>query len=227
MTGGSTHGWRKWVGIILLTFLVVSFVFFGLSYYMQSIIAGSNNIAVVAGQPIKYSEFQRALEMQRQQMPKVDKSLLPLLKQRLLTEMVMRLVMLREAQHQGFQVSDAQLQTTIHQMPMFQESGQFSRTKFEQVAAANGYSAQSLLEKLRENILVYQMQNSFMDTSFMVPALVKERYKLLYQNAILLICKLILKNICITSSRVRRLLPVIIKLISRTLCVRRVLSCNT
>ena len=179
---GSTHGWRKWVAIILLSFLVVSFVFFGLSYYMQSILSGSKNIATVAGQPISRADFQQALQIQQQQMPRVDDSLLPLIKQRVLTQMIIRLVMLHEANYQGFQVSDKQLRDMVHAMPLFQDAGNFSRAKFSQVAAANGMSDQALLDKLRDNLVVYQMQNSFLATSFVVPAIIKERYKLLYQK---------------------------------------------
>ena len=108
------HGWRKWVGIILLVFLVVSFMFFGLSYYMQSMFAGGKSLAKVAGQSISHDEFQRALQIQQRNTPSTDPSTEVYLKQRLLATMIIQRVMQNEAQQQGFRVGDSELRAAVH-----------------------------------------------------------------------------------------------------------------
>jgi peptidyl-prolyl cis-trans isomerase D len=182
MSVENMHGWRKWFGIILLVFLVVSFLFFGLSYYMQSMFAGGKNIASVAGQPITHNQFQRALQIQQQNTPQSDPNALPFLKQKLLAGMIMQRVMSFEAKNAGFTVSDAVLQKEIQTAHMFQVSGAFSRTRFEQIAEQNGMTAAQLLQKYRQSMAVYQMQSAIMAGSFIVPALVQQYYKTLFQK---------------------------------------------
>ena len=82
----NVSGWKKWVGGFILVFLLLSFVFFGIGYYMNDIVGGGgDSVAVVAGKKISRSDFAQALQYQQRQMSNIDQSLLPMLKQRLLS----------------------------------------------------------------------------------------------------------------------------------------------
>lgn len=180
-----THvtGWRKIVGILLLVLVSISFVFLGLSYYIQSMVGGGDRVATVAGQAIRVPAFQRAWQRALQENPDIAQSnQKSLMQQQVLASMMQRLLLKKVTHQARFVIPDNLLRESVQQMPVFLHNGQFSRQRFAKIAASNGESELGLLELIREDLCSQQWQQQMAGMVFTVPALADKAYQLFYQR---------------------------------------------
>lgn len=183
MTETHISGWRKIVGIILLVLVLISFVFLGVSYYIQSMVGGGDRVATVAGQAIRSSAFQQAWQRAVQQNPAIaDGNQKLMMKQQVLASMMQRLLLNKATDQAHFVVPDDVLRESVQQMPVFLQQGRFSRQRFAEIAAANGKSESGLLDLIREDLRVQLWQQEISSAVFAVPALAENAYQLFYQR---------------------------------------------
>lgn len=159
------HGWLAWfvVGLIGITF-----VFFGASYYSGGR-ATSDVKAVVNGEDITFSEFDTTYRRLKRSTTEFTASSESLLKKQALNELIYEKVMQQAGAHNGYYVSTKQAQDEIIATPDFQEGGQFSTEKFQQLLSSNLLTQSDYLSLLKTGMVNQQLRFSFIGTSFILP----------------------------------------------------------
>jgi len=116
-------------------------------------------IAIVNDEVILESEFasnmQRAVAQIRQQGAKAPEK--KVLQNQVIEQMISRTIMLRMAADQGIKVTDRQLNATITQIA---KNNGMSLAKFREVLIAQGQDYISTREKIRDDTLIRQLQES-------------------------------------------------------------------
>ena len=137
---------RRFMMLILLVLVLPSFVLIGVSGY-TNYVSGDKDLVVVGDSAVTLQEFEMARrnqleQMQRSSMGRFDPEILnnrPA-REMLLESLVDRRVLVTTANDEHFSVSDAALRQSIAQMPEFQEDGQFSAERYNQLLDAAGLS---------------------------------------------------------------------------------------
>lgn len=151
-----TH--RRWLQFILLLLIVPSFALVGVQSYTH-FIDSEPELATVAGQGIKRSEFDNAhrnqLEQFRQRMgTRFDPVLVdtPRLREELLNQMIDQRLLAQVAIDNRFSVSDETLRNYIASIPAVQDEGRFSPERYRQVLAAQGISTSAFENSMRRDL---------------------------------------------------------------------------
>lgn len=164
MLDGMRRNAQSWMVKALFAVIIVVFVF---AFGMGGMGGGDkkSTLATVNERPILIKDFEqnyrRTLETLRQQNPNVSTEDLQQMqfKQQVLAQMVNSQLLLEQTEKLGLQVSPAELQQTISQVPAFQnEESRFDPNVYRQVLSANrmtpgefesGYAQDLLLQKLQ------------------------------------------------------------------------------
>ncbi|AIT28304.1 surA N-terminal domain protein [Bordetella holmesii 44057] len=146
--------------LILLLLIVPSFALVGVQGY-TSFVNGEPELATVAGQGVKQSEFDAAhrnqLEQFRQRLgTQFDPAVLdtPAMREQLLNQLIDQRLLAQVALDNRFSVSDETLRNTIAAIPQVQDDGRFSPERYRQVLAAQGLSPTSFENGLRRDLAV-------------------------------------------------------------------------
>jgi peptidyl-prolyl cis-trans isomerase D len=138
-----TH--QRLMQLLLLIFVVPSFVFLGVSGY--SVVTGDPSVADVGHLSVTKEEFTQAQRNQLQQMQessqgRFDPALLdnPQAREALLDQLIDQKVQMAVAAREHFSVSDSVLRRAIASMPQLQVNGQFSPDRYHEVLAKYGMS---------------------------------------------------------------------------------------
>ncbi|HEX7387087.1 MAG TPA: SurA N-terminal domain-containing protein [Castellaniella sp.] len=138
-----TH--QRLMQLLLLIFVVPSFVFLGVSGY--SIVSADPAVADVGRLSVTKEEFTQAQRNQLQQMQessqgRFDPALLdnPQAREALLNQLIDQKVQMAVAAREHFSVSDSVLRRAIASMPQLQVDGQFSPDRYHEVLAQYGMS---------------------------------------------------------------------------------------
>lgn len=174
------QGMFAWIIIILIA---VTFTMFGIDYYLQSR-HDSVAQAEVNGQPIPKQAFELNYRRARQfrDPTKMTQETENLLRQQVLNEMIVNAVSLQSAQNNGFEVSTAQADTAIVNIPQFQQDGHFSTDRYQQALNGALFTPQSFQKEVRQGMLLNQQRFAFIGTEFALPAEVEQFVKLFMQT---------------------------------------------
>jgi len=173
---------------IVVGVLVLAFAMWGIQNYLTTS-AGREIAAKVNGEKITQRELNNAFERTRRQMMvrfggmiNLNQAQQAKLKQTVLEQLVNSEVRAQAARKQGFSVSPEQIQAVISQMRVFQEGGQFSPARFQQVIDNMLYTPQSFAEELSRNMLASQVQQGIMGSEFSLPSEVDQSIQLMDQT---------------------------------------------
>lgn len=154
---------QGWIAKIILGLIVLAFALWGVDWYFQG--GGKEPaVATVGDGDITQRDFFEALKQQRDAMgikgdipPTVDQ----MLRQQVADQLIdVRLVTL-VGQDAGFAISDAQLNTYLGGIELFQENGQFSQARLDAFLRSKGWSQQKLLTMVRQDLLLRQVQFAY------------------------------------------------------------------
>jgi len=155
---------------------VILMAFTGLEAILQST-RSSRNAAEDKGEEITLDSLNASVEMQRRQLIQqfgrdFDASLLDdnLLRKAALDNLIDRTLLLQGARQAGMDVSDASLDQLILQSPAFQIDGKFNAGRFDQVLQQQGLNRLQFRERLRQDVLVSQLQAALAASSFVTDA---------------------------------------------------------
>lgn len=160
-------GWIAWAIVILIT---IPFALWGVNSYFSG---GTNvNVAEFDGEEIDYQTYQRALYNERERVRQqygqnVSADFLSgnILGRQVVNRLANEILLYRNAQDQGFRISDEQLAAAILSSPGFQtEDGKFSRDRYERVLQLSGYSPSQFEEIQRNSAAVQQIQTGFIES---------------------------------------------------------------
>lgn len=154
---------NKRIAQVILAILIVPFAFFGMDAYFSDG-PGRNEVATVGKTAIGVNEFEQALREQQDRLRssmdgQVDRALLEseALRRSVLDNLVNRRVLALYAQENRFAVTAQELQQTIAAVPNFQDGGQFSLQRYENLLRAQGMSPAMFEARLAQDIQVQQI----------------------------------------------------------------------
>lgn len=158
-----TQGWFAGTVLVLIAAL---FVVGGVASYFES--DSKIVVARVGSHDISVEAFKTALESQRRSIQEnLGRNVNPKLfdsldfKTRILDELVDQALLIRDAENQGYRISNAELDQRITSLPIFQQDGRFDPKRYEQVLRGMSMSPQGLKESLRQDALIKQVAAGF------------------------------------------------------------------
>lgn len=163
---------QSWISKALVGLIVVLLAFTGFEAIFNNP-GNQQTAAKVNGEEISLSELSLAVEMQRRQLVQqfgrdFDTSLIDdgLLRNAALNDLIDRRLLVQAARASDFALSQAALDQIILQTPEFQENGQFSAARFDQVIRQMGYGRLQFRQMLEEEILIGQLQAAIAGSGF-------------------------------------------------------------
>ena len=174
------QGVVAWVVIILVA---ITFTLFGVESYIQAR-QSSTAVVEVNGQQITKQAFQLNYQRSRQARDpsKMTAAAEKQLKQQLLDDLILSQVSLDSARSHGFNVSVAQANQSILQIPQFQEDGQFSSDRYQQVLTAAMFTPELFQKEVQQGMLLSQQRFAFMGTAFALPSELRQFVRLSAQT---------------------------------------------
>lgn len=178
---------QGWLAKVILALITIPFMLWGVESYFNK--SGDGDVlASVNGDKVTRLEFDRAIKAQQMEMrasmgaaydpamfndPKIRKTVLDgLINQRLI---------INAAVSAGMVVSDAEMARIISSLPAFQENGQFSQTRYDQVLRQQGMSISEFENQLRQELLINDVRSVFQDSTI-VPSNVAARFLQAYEQ---------------------------------------------
>jgi peptidyl-prolyl cis-trans isomerase D len=170
---------RRTIQVLLFLFLIPPFVFFGVDRMDRP--AGAETVASIGDYRVTQQEFARALRerqeaIQRLTGGRAGPDLLDSaeLRAEVLEALIRRHLLIGRALRAGMTVSDVHLQNVISELPAFQNDGKFSFDLYQQYLRSQGMTPVMFESRLRQDLLVGQIDDAFGDSSF-VPRTVIEQ----------------------------------------------------
>lgn len=150
--------------------IIVTFALWGINEYFQG--DRGVQVATVNGENISQFEYQLALSQERGRMQQLfggnfDPAMFEgQMKQAALDQAIQKRLLVDEALANGLRVSDDVLAQTIRSFDWLQEDGRFSKALYEQQLRAQGLSPSGFENQVRQQMLIGQLADGIMATSF-------------------------------------------------------------
>lgn len=162
----NAHGWWTWV---LVPVLIIIFALFGIQNYLGGSFS-QNEVAKVNGEPVSIATFSTVYQsLSNAKNPNQNPQMAQALKFEALESLINKLLFAQGLQNLGFQMSDANINQMIYQIPAFQQNGQFSMPLYQAFLQNTGETTQDLKADLKESALIGQFQNGLMLSQFALP----------------------------------------------------------
>jgi len=152
---------QGWIAYVIVGLLIIPFALWGINEYFGN--GGKLVAANVNGNEISQREFQQAFYEQRSRMQQMlgaqyDAQLFdPQVKQRVISELVDRELLLQNAKSTGYRVSDQTVVATIQSIDAFRENGVFSSALYQQQVQTQGQSPSSFERRVKRLITSGQL----------------------------------------------------------------------
>ncbi|MGX1199952.1 SurA N-terminal domain-containing protein [Marinobacter sp. MBR-105] len=159
---------------VIVGLLIISLSIWGMDAIIGGF-TGEPEVATVNGQDITEREFLRTVQMESQQrlmqMENPDQSLLDedQIRRDVLDALIQEAVLTQDAQSQGLELTDADIDSLITQMPQFQIDGQFNRDRFVATVRNLGMGVAEFRESMRKNYVVNQIRAAIVQTGVVAP----------------------------------------------------------
>lgn len=150
---------------VIIGLLIVSLSIWGMDAIIGGF-SGEPEVATVNGESITEREFLRAVQLETQQrlgqMDNPDPAMLDedQIRRDVLEALIQERVLILDAQDQGLELSDADIDALITQMPQFQVDGQFNRDRFVGTVRNIGMGVGEFRENMRKNYVINQIRAS-------------------------------------------------------------------
>lgn len=173
---------EKTQGIIatfILALIAIPFALWGVNSYFDS--GAKIHVAKGDGIEISQDEYRRQIDRLRARVePKTLEN--PQFKQTVLDSMVNEALLARDAQGQGYRVSDAQLGQLIRSLPGFQRDGGFDAALYEALLRREGMTPREFEARVRDELLTEQIRWGVSVSSIVTRSEVADFARLLSQE---------------------------------------------
>lgn len=166
---------QGWLAGTIVSVLILMFALWGISAYFTGSTAGAV-VAKVNGVAITKEHFALSYEQARRQLQSQLGSNSPLtakqevgLKDRVLKELISTEALKQASLANHYHISSLQIDSYLQSIPEFQDNGQFSLKKFQDVMASSLYSASDLLDLIKTTLLIAQPKLGVILTSVAFP----------------------------------------------------------
>lgn len=159
---------------VIVGLLIVSLSIWGMDAIIGGF-TGEPEVATVNGKEITEREFLRTVQLESQQrlmqMESPDPSLLneDQIRKDVLDALIREAVLTQDAENQGLELTDADIDALITQMPQFQVDGAFNRDRFVATVRNAGMGVAEFRESMRKNYVVNQIRAAIAQTGVMAP----------------------------------------------------------
>lgn len=171
------------VAWVIITLVTLTFLLFGIEYYLQSQHDSSTKVEV-NGQPITQQNldlsYKRAYQLRDSS--KMSAASEKQLKQQILNELIVNKVNTQAAISNGFEVTSKQADAAIVGIPQFQQKGHFSSDRYSQALNNAFYTPESFQNQVKQGMLLNQQRFALIGTSFVLPQDVDQFIKLSMQT---------------------------------------------
>jgi peptidyl-prolyl cis-trans isomerase D len=168
-----------WVAGLVLGAIAVVFIFWGIDFQMGAV----TYAAKVNGERIDVQTVQRAWQQRQSQLQQMLRDELPpeLMRSQqraLLDQFVQQTLLKQRANKFGYRVSDEALATRVRDFPQFHADGKFSPDRYNAVLRQVGLTPAQFEADLATELLITQVQEAIVDSSFVLPYELDHRYEL-------------------------------------------------
>ncbi len=154
----------SWLIKIILGAIILVFVFWGIGNFGES---KENRIAVVNDEVISGEEYRdaynRLVDRYRQYGVDLNEDMVDKLEKQALDNLIDQKLLLQEAQHLNFRVSEDELAAAIMKTEVFQIEGKFSKGHYERVLNANKLSTKEFEIEQRKSMLTDKVRSYVMN----------------------------------------------------------------
>jgi len=164
------------VAKVVVGLIIVTFALFGAESIVGSI-GGEPEVAIVNGEGIEESKFNRALEGRRRQIlsqmgERADPDLIDasLLRSSVLNGLINDEIMMQEADEKGLFVPEEALEEYIRAVEQFKVDGVFSNQRLQMVLRNAGMTLQSYKESLMSQFMIDQSRAGLTASAFVLDA---------------------------------------------------------
>jgi peptidyl-prolyl cis-trans isomerase D len=162
----------KWIIVIVLGLIALSFVFWNIDPGMTGV---TTFAAKVNGEEIPLLEFERALQDRQSQYQQIYRTELPEevrreLRRTVIEDLVQDAAIRQRVATQGYRASNARVTQAVRDVAAFQIDGQFSLDNYRALLAARGFTPAGFEALQRDALEVGDLQNGIANSSFLTPA---------------------------------------------------------
>ena len=178
------NGAGKWFVWVIIVVLIIALGLWGISSYFMGGGAQTPAVAKINGVAISQADLQDAYNRVRQSQPKLFTApdAPQKIKQQLLQNLINEEILYQAASNDLFSVSTAQINGFITQIPAFQQDGRFSQAQFNMVLNRMMFTPEQFMENLKKSMLINQVRNGIVASSFALPEEAKQFVELLNQK---------------------------------------------
>lgn len=172
---------------IIMGLLLVPFALFGIESLVGN--NGPAEVARINGEKIREPELVEAINVQKRQLlARMGENIQPellddaVLRKSALDDLITRHLLKQSAESMKLRLPAGAVDRNILAMPEFQENGQFSAVRYEQLLRGQGYSTNYFKQLIQEGMLINQLYSAFTSSEFATPAEYKNIAGMLQQQ---------------------------------------------
>lgn len=198
-----------WVAGIFLGAIAVVFVFWGIDFQSST----GSFAAKVDGERIPVETVRRAWQQRQSQLQQMLRNEIPpemakAQQTALLDQYIQQTLLTQRANEFGYRVSDAALAKRVMEIPQFQVDGKFSQDRYNALLRSNGTTETRFEADLQAELLLEQLQNAVVDSSFTAPFELERRFALEKQQRevdyVLFAANDFLPNVTVTDEQIQK-----------------------
>jgi len=159
---------------VIVGLLIISLSIWGMDAIIGGF-SGEPEVATVNGNDITEREFLRTVQLETQQrmmqMENPDPSMVDedQVRRDVLEALIQESVLTQDAERQGLELSDSEIDALIRQMPQFQVDGQYSPERFAATVRNVGMGVAEFRESMRKNYVTNQIRAGIAQTGLAAP----------------------------------------------------------
>ena len=164
------HGW---LAKVILGLITIPFMLWGVESYIDKG-GGGDVLASVNGDKVFRQEFDTAIKAQQEMLrasmgAAYDPATFddPKIRQSVLDGIVDQRLIIQAANEAGLMISNTQMGKIIAGLPAFQENGQFSQARYDQVLRQQGMNIAEFENRLRQELLINDVRSVFQASAIM------------------------------------------------------------
>lgn len=176
---------KGWATGLIIGVISVIFVLWGISYYFEGNASSGPIVAKVGDSEISSYELQTATNNIRQSLAEQGQTEdlnNPKWRQIALNQLITRELLDQGAKKMGISLTTEQLNQAIYQIPYFQENGQFSMDKYNQILKTVGLTTNQVRSMLEKQLLATQVSSGLISSDFVLPNEENQAFMLLNQS---------------------------------------------
>ena len=172
---------------VIISIITIPFALFGIGSYLSG--GGAQYAAKVNGEEISVQTYQINYSQQRQNLTQQFGGTIPqsidsaaVLRERTVDSSIARELLMQYAAEYGFVISNAAIAKSIVSNQLFQTEGQFDKQLYRDFLRANGLTAKRYEQLIKDDLLIQQLQNSFLNTAFKTQQRLQAEHRLANQK---------------------------------------------